>query len=65
MVPLLALRADTDMAGAPFEQRAGRPHGPYRGRREELLATINARLTNLAERSPTDEQIARWHGDLT
>ncbi len=43
----------------------GRPQGPYRGRREELLATIDARLTNLAERTPTDEQIGRWHGDLS
>ena len=29
----------------------GRPQGTYAGRREELLATIDARLTNLAERS--------------
>ena len=43
----------------------GRPQGPYRGQREELLATIDARLTNLAERSPSDEQIAGWHGDLS
>ena len=43
----------------------GRPQGPYQGQREELLATIDARLTNLAERTPTDEQIAQWWGDLS
>ncbi len=43
----------------------GRPQGPYRGRREELLATIDARLVNLAERTPSDEQIGRWHGEAT
>ena len=43
----------------------GRPQGPYRGQREELLATIDARLTNLAERSPSDEQIAEWEAKAT
>jgi hypothetical protein len=43
----------------------GRPQGPYQGQREELLAIIDARLTNLAERTPTDEQIAQWWGDLS
>jgi hypothetical protein len=42
-----------------------RPQGPAGGQREELLALVDARLVNLKERSPTDEQIAGWHGDLS